>query len=458
MGGSTARAILLAGSAFLLATGLVTWRAVDELGAAGVPTVEGWALKDFGDVLYYPGLALVDGYNPYDVPAQVARYPVGAGIVGYAPHTILLHLPFVVLPYRAALWCYFAFVLGLTVLLAALGLRFAGIGAAPARVLAVATFLVLSNPGRLNLLYAQLTLQVVIATHLVLHGTERRPWLAALGVGIALMKPTFGVPLAVLLVLGRGETRVVTLGAALAGAGSLVAMLWLVPAAGGIAAFVRSFIDGLGVLRGEWFNAADSSWTRVDAVAVLGHTLGRPTTFAEEVVIGVTVLGVGVIGLRRLGQENVRLNAPASLTLVCLTLLIFHYQQVYGALLLVLPVLSLAVSREGLPAAPAGPLRWVLVGLMLVPFINVLSAARIVGALGSSSILGRALTSLSGAALVAAWSIMLAPVLAGPRAQLAPLVQASADPGGLDGVDCPRFGGRLTACAISSAGAGSSRS
>ncbi|MFN8644343.1 MAG: hypothetical protein U0802_22805 [Candidatus Binatia bacterium] len=136
-------ALLFAAVAGLLA--LRAWHLVNEPGA---PSHERWVLQDFRDAIYYPVVAALDGVNPYDVPAYRSRYPVGQEFPVYSPLTLLLHLPYGLLPYRAAEAAYVAVTLALTLLLAGVSLRLAGAAARADRVLILAALLLLSRPGR----------------------------------------------------------------------------------------------------------------------------------------------------------------------------------------------------------------------------------------------------------------------------------------------------------------------
>src|SRR4029450_12489403 len=156
----------------------------------GRPDATRWVLQDFRDAVYYPVVAWLHGGNPYDQDAQARRYPVGQSFPLYLPATLVAHLPFGLLPPAEAAWGYFATTLLLT-------------GA-------------LSRPraGQMTLPLGQVTAQVGLASYVALRWARSRPLLAGLGLALATLKPTYGVPLAALMLLGRGDMRATAVGVA----------------------------------------------------------------------------------------------------------------------------------------------------------------------------------------------------------------------------------------------------
>ena len=75
----------------LLRVGVLTELAGVRLGAR-------WAMLDFHSGVYYPVRALLTGENPYDRARFLSLYPVSDGFPPYPPFTLLLHLPFGLLP------------------------------------------------------------------------------------------------------------------------------------------------------------------------------------------------------------------------------------------------------------------------------------------------------------------------------------------------------------------------
>ena len=94
-----------------------------------------------------------------------------------------------------------------------------------AATLGLTALLLLSRPGHMNLLLGQVTAQVVIGAYVALRWARTRPLLAGMGLALATLKPTYGVPLALLMLFGRGDLGAVVVGVALSGALCLVALV-----------------------------------------------------------------------------------------------------------------------------------------------------------------------------------------------------------------------------------------
>src|SRR5262245_47341907 len=113
-----------------------------------------WSLVDFRTAVYFPVVCFVTGCNPYDATEFVSRFPVKPfGL--YSPLTLVLHLPFALLPLHVAEWLYVGAALLLTVVAAGLALRFATRVVPPRQALIAAALLLLSRPGHSNVVLGQ---------------------------------------------------------------------------------------------------------------------------------------------------------------------------------------------------------------------------------------------------------------------------------------------------------------
>jgi hypothetical protein len=65
----------------------------------------------------------------------------------------------------------------------------------------------ITTPGRANFNAGQITLPVVLGSLAAVYYASRYPKLAVLGLTLAVFKPTFGVPIGILLMV-RGNCRV----------------------------------------------------------------------------------------------------------------------------------------------------------------------------------------------------------------------------------------------------------
>ncbi len=398
---------------FLLAATMITLRTARHLNVAGRPDLPGYGLHDFRDVLYYPAVAVLDGHNPYDAASFRSTYPVARPLAPYAPTMLLLHLPFGLLPYRLAEWTHFAMNLTLILCLAYVCLDACGLPAVPATTFGLGALILLGRPAHMTLYIGQCAAYLVLATYLALLLAERRPLLAGLALAVACAKPTFGLPLCVvLLVRGDRAPLVWGLGIAAVLAGVMVAVL--APAAGGVLPLLVSIRESYARLMQDPSANAASSIIRLDAVALAGRLFG-PTA---EGAATLAFLGIGAAAVWRIMQRGGADGRLRSACVACVMILACMYHQSYDGLLLTLPVVALASGRLGRGAAP--PARALALFAMAVPLINYLATDTVVDALRVGAA-GRALIgSVNGTALLVAFvALVLVTVRASDGARVA---------------------------------------
>lgn len=396
-----------AAAALIVVLGVLAQRAVPRLNQPGHVDPARWVLQDFRDAVYYPVVAFLDGHNPYDQHAQAETYPVGQAFPPYLPLTLVAHLPFGLVPQTAADALYVIAVLALTVVLAALALGGAGLPVTIAATLGLTALLLLSRPGHMNLLLGQVTAQVVIGAYVALRWARTSPLLAGLGLALATLKPTYGVPLAVLMLLGRGDVAAVAAGAAMSAALCVAALVPLAHAAGGVTAFVGSLSGSASAFSAESTSNAWSSFARVDVVALAARILGRVPDGWMQATLGLAVTVAAVIGLRRLRGDDRATSAQLGVGLICLTLLIGTYHQAYDALLLAQPAVALATGSWGRGVVAPPALRWTVLALIAIPAVNYLATGTMVSGLRVGSPAWLAVTAANPVALLAAWGVHL---------------------------------------------------
>jgi hypothetical protein len=388
---------------FLLAGALVCGRTAMQMNVPGQPLVERYGLQDFRDNFYYPAVAARDGRNPYDYADYRAHYPIDRPLPAYTPITFIVHRPLAWLPYRVAEAADLLMNLVLIALLAGLALRGtggadagAGAGTDAAAVLLFAAFLVLSRPGQMTLFLGQTSALMAFGTTLALVGGRRRPVLAACGLALTCLKPSYGGPLGALM-LARGDWPALLLGGVLAAVTALAGSLGPLHAAGSFAALLDSARGSMTVVSTDAsFNEA-TSLIRMDPLAILGRLLGRPMGFFANLAVAVPILliaGAAVVLLERRRGEAGR---PLSSAVICLAILLATYHQPYDGLCLALP-LAAAATLTGLPARR----RLILLALLLVPCANFVATHTLMERLPLAPPLWLLVSSLNGLALVAA--------------------------------------------------------
>jgi len=404
-------ATALAALALLAATASTGVRVWNNLNVAGAPEREEYVgLQDFRDALYYPSLAFLRGENPYDAPSYRAHHPVGNRFPLYGPVTLLVHWPFALLPFEASEAIFFAFTLGLVLVLARLALFAVDLPATPASVMAVGAWIICSRPGHQNLFLGQTTAELALATSVALLFARDRPFLAGVGIALATIKPTYAVPLVACLLAARAW-RAVLAGALVAGTATLGTLAILAHAAGSPAALLESMLANHADFNTVRSVNPVTSPFRIDAVALVGRVTGAPVDAPIEVAITLTLMTLGARGIVRLATLPAsRERDLLAFTLATLTILVSTYHQSYDTLLLVIPLAALVVGR----VAAAPPTRWALLVLAAVPAVNYLSADTSVDFLGLEGSLVAAIFSINGAALLLAFAVAFVAAVAAP--------------------------------------------
>ena len=390
--------VLLAALALIAALGIAALRVTTLSDIGGVRLSASWALIDFQNIIYYPVRALVDGANPYDRAAYRARYPDAQTFPPFLPSTLLFHLPFGILPLALAKLAYVAFTIGLIVVAGRAVVRANGV-TSWASALFAAALVTLSRPGQWNLLLGQVTLQAVLLSWVALRFAQSTPWLSGLALGAVAFKPTFAVPLGVLM-LARGNVRAV-------GAGVLFALALNLP----IAAILEHRAGALQLLAEDpakpyhaWTGRGDSSpkWSvyRLDLVAMGGRIAGRSLPHGVEPVITMLVLVGAALLIRRMrGAESTPGYQTLSEAIICIATLLSVHHLDYDLLLLALPLAALVYRRTpGLLESAA--VRRGMLWLFALMAANYVSTQSVLDRLEPDAPLRAALTSINSLVLL----------------------------------------------------------
>ncbi|HEY2415312.1 MAG TPA: glycosyltransferase family 87 protein [Pirellulaceae bacterium] len=383
------------------------------------------AFCDFQDVVYYPARAAFAGINPYDPrPAEeggqyFARYPAGNSFPLYAPAIFVASLPLAVLDLTAAEILYWIFNVGLLAFYGYVLLRICEQRVTTSSVMALATVLLVCRPGNANLYFGNVALPMALATVGSWWLAERRPWISGLLLAVACIKPTFGGPLFVLLLL-RGSYR-----AALTGFGIAVIANVAV-----VAALLPQLMDPNHLLEmlaanqtvTELNEGVDPlvSASRVDFLMVIERLVGQHLQNVLRYALTFALLIVAGLAVRRLKRSangdgsGTELN---SLAIASLTITLCIYHNIYDALLIAPAALAAFVNLSKSQSDRRRGGEWLLLALLLVPAVNYFTSAKFLTFVAetmpplATSVQQPAvwtmLCILNGACLMIAWIILL---------------------------------------------------
>lgn len=362
---------------------------------------------DFRDAVYYPVVALTDGANPYDPTRYYLDYPVGQEFPLYSPLHLALHAPLAALSLADARAVYFGLNLALILVLALVSLRLAGYRGGAAATFAVGALLLLSGPGKMDLRNGEPTLLIVLACYLALAAGASQRGRTTTGVVVALAKPTFGIPLAMVLVCRR-RIRAALTGIGIAAAISLVVAIPLAAAAGGVDDLVQSLSDDLDVTN-KSLQSRIASPLRIDGVNALARATGLRPSSTVALGYGLGLLVAGAWAIARLDRRRPRSErTELAVTLAVLTILVPLFRVGYDLLLLTWPVLLL-LRRRPADAIWPGRVRVLLAVLLLFPMVDPLGWSLVGDVVGRRGVAEHLLGSTAiGLCLLVAFAICCA--------------------------------------------------
>lgn len=398
---TAAAAVLLVGS-ILLALARVT-----HLGTLGDLrlSASAAAMDDFQSTVYFPARAFADGANPYHAEAYLKRYPAPEPVRLYPPAMLLVSQPFSALPLGVAMWVQAVLSFVLSGVLAYVSLRLARLPATPAAVMLVWAVILISRPGQWNLLQGQATLWMVLGTYAAFTARRDGSALAALGLTLVMLKPNFGLPVAVLM-LARGHIRAVVLGGVTTVVLNLAAMLPLIERAGGLGPFLSHFFSGTARLREAASRGSEFTVFRIDAGGLAAQFFGGHLPLAPSLLLTFGIVGaVAVVVRRRLEVDRARPDMTTA-GLLCCTVLVSIYHIGYDLLLLTWPavaVMHLVWTSPG--RAPVWC--WAQATLLGILALNYASTFSVIQALQAEGPLLTLLLSLNGAALLGLFGLYL---------------------------------------------------
>jgi hypothetical protein len=391
---------------FVLVAALIGVRTARNLEIPGQPDLPNYGMQDFRDAIYYPVRTLLDGDNPYSPSAIRRHYAPSAVFPLYTPVTLVVHLPFGFLAQRPAEVLDFFVNLAATLLLAFVSLRLCGFHPAPGTVFGVGALILVSRPGHMNLYIGECAAYVVVAMYLAFRYASTRPLRAAACLAFASLKPTFVVPLAILMV-AKGGTRAVLVGTAASVLVSVAMVHVLAHAAGGIAGFLDSMRENVSLWSAQP-DALASSPFPVDAIAFVQRLLGETLPVGAQLAMSAGIVSLGALAVARMSREDGASAALFADAIMCVTALTCTHHQIYEGLILTLPIVGLASGRLELPSRPFGRrVGSVLLVLLAVAPVNYLATYGAIGRLALTGLPWLVITSANGAALLLAFLVLL---------------------------------------------------
>ena len=277
--------------------------------------------------------------------------------------------------------------------------------------LAVFGFLVFSRPGHITLHTGYFTALIVIGTLMAFHHAKDRPWLSAVGVLLASAKPTYVIPLLLILAFRRNYKAAVY-GIVLSGAVALAGVTWLATAHddSSFSHVIETVLHGQEAFHNEPTEEPVNTWTRIDILGMIAKLASwNPGNRVYLLAMLVLLIPPG-LAIRKASLHEVNSSATGlSAFIGILALLVTLYHHSYDCLLFAVPWLALVLfGNLTLPSLS----RWQrgAVGfLLLMPMINYAStlAFRNLLKLDQYSLQWQSITLINGVCLTAAMLILM---------------------------------------------------
>lgn len=364
---------------------------------------------DFHNGIYFPALAFHRQVSPYSQDYADA-YPVARQVPPYSPLIIALHVPFALLPLSVAAVCYFLFMIACVIAIAWILVRDTTDlpkSTVWSAVWPVVVLIIWSRPGHVTLFNGYFTFELALGTLVALSAARTRPWLAAIGIAIASGKPTYFLPLVVLM-FARGDFAAAVRGTFLAIVGGLASLLWISGfSVDGVARIIRDVLGGQSVHMNDPFESPVTSWVRIDIAAVMAKVMNRDVN--EWVQIGSMVLLLALPAFflwrnRLRFQRGGATDLSGSLILIASLTAIYH--NAYDAILLMAPIVGWAGGRWDY----AQKNRWLdlaIVTLLMVPIFNPFSTYAFLQRADVNHVVYQMVTSSNAVAIFVSGVLML---------------------------------------------------
>ncbi|MDX1929559.1 MAG: glycosyltransferase family 87 protein [Pirellulaceae bacterium] len=292
-----------------------------------------------------------------------------------SPYSPLL-LPFVavmgLMPLRVAECIWYSANVLLIFILSAILLDIARVKINAHRLLVVASLILLSRVGQSNQILGQFGLYFCLFTWVAVHFADSNKVRSAIGLMFASIKPTFGIPLILMMLVNR-KIQPVVLGVLFAGLGAGLALSWIMlhePTR-----LLASFEDSGNANAADKDVDPDSAWMRTDLFSVFARRFSLGSDLKSELMGMMVILLPAFWALWKLTKAQPS-DETRSLELATVTtmipLCIYHLSY---DMLVVLPALALACGGR-LFATQHQPLwyRYAYIVLLSVPLFNYLAA------------------------------------------------------------------------------------
>jgi len=327
-------------------------------------------LSDFHSCYLY-SKTFRNGLSPYEVQER-ADLKANRPSAPFSPVIFYLLWPLTYLSMTGAEIVFCAVNVALLGLLGYWVFRFSDESLSPHWWLAVFGFILFSRSGHITLYTGYFTAIIIVGTIMAFHYAHSKPWLSGIGILLASAKPTFIIPLLILLAY-RKNYKAAVWGTLLSGSVAFAGLAWMA-ADSSISEVINTVFEGQEAFDDDPTEFPINTWTRVDLVGMFAKAINWiPDNKVYLGAMVVLLIPPGLVIRRAVDHEQNRGAMGLTALISMLALLVMLYHHSYDCLLVVPSVLSLLLfGHKTLVEVPKFG-RWVVTVLLLVPPVNYLS-------------------------------------------------------------------------------------
>ena len=362
---------------------------------------------DFHCGAYYPTMGYRHGLSPYSEQLTV-EYPVSSPARANPPISFLVHLPFTYLDLHAADVAFFIFNTSLLLGLAFFTVQVTRGSPSLFWWLLASCILLVSRPGHITLFTGYFTAEMVLGTVVALHFAKTRPLISGIGMVFASGKPTYILPL-ILLMFARKNYRAVLFGllfCVIAGIGGLA---WIAKDVG-FAEILSEIREAQEIFHEEENAYPINNWTRVDLLGMFARLINWTPNDTVYLTGMLALMAIPCFTIWKVADhESSSGITGVSALIALLTILTSIYHHSYDCMLVFVPWIGLLFfGKHLLPELGPGTKLWLKL-LLAVPFLNYLSTLTFRNLVGweQTSFHWQIVASINGICLVAALTIVI---------------------------------------------------
>lgn len=401
-------AVVLALSFVLLGVSLTAYRTYKKYADPSKPfDFAKSGMSDFHNGAYLPSLAFRERVNPYSIEVT-KKYNMARSAPPYSPIIFMLHAPLTLLSIQQADVVFFVINVAMIGLIAWLALSMSGAKFSWAPWLWLFGLFVFSRPGHITLFTGYFTAELVIGTLVALHFAKTSPWLSGAGMLLASGKPTYIIPLT-LLMLCRRNFKAVIIGLVLCVIVGATGVGWLASNSS-VSHVIEGLQEGQAAFDDDPNEEPVNTWTRVDVAGVVSKVMHWKPDNATYLTIMIGLLMIPGIAIWRKSNSESNPGATGLTAMIAsVALLITIYHNSYDCLLITVAWVGLAFFGSAVcPEMKRGE-HLSVAALLTIPAVNYVSTLRFRDLFGleNQSTIWVVITSLNGVCLLLALMILL---------------------------------------------------